>query len=654
MKPRAATERQRGGLVEEIPAGDDTYDVAVIGYGPTGVTAANLLGAMGLKVVALDRDAEIFSRARAISTDEEVMRIWQHAGLAERLKQDMLTERPVDFVDAHGRPFLSARPTPRGHGHPPQMFIYQPVLEQVLRDGVDGYPNVRVLLGHECLRLHQDAAGVELTLVGTDDDTVHRLRATYVIAADGGSSLTRAQLNIGYEGTTYEDRWVVIDTRMLKPWPDHDRLRFHCDPARPAVDCPTPLGHHRWEFPILPGDDEKQLTTQDAVYRLVAHYGISRDSVEVVRVTVYSHHVRLASRFRAGRVFLAGDAAHAMPPWIGQGMAAGVRDVANLCWKLGAVLRGELPEGVLDSYETERKPHVKEITKRAVFVGRIITERRPAVARVRDRALRARPPGPPPHQGVRPPGTPALGDRAGRHTSASRRCPRRTLAAPASPYGCLPAGLGPAGSALADRHTGRLPAGRGHARRQRRRPTALDDRPPRGLPRSAPRRLRLRRRANRQPASPSTDRLRSGRHPSPDRDHRPVRYDMTTPTGLPTLQETTYDTAGRKIFVAETGDGPPVLLLHGGGPGASGVSNYARNIADLAKEYRVIVPDLPGYGRSTKGVDPTDPFGHLADGIRGLLDELGLDKAHLVGNSYGGACALRLALDTPTGSTAWC
>ncbi|MFF2697014.1 alpha/beta fold hydrolase [Streptomyces cyaneofuscatus] len=121
----------------------------------------------------------------------------------------------------------------------------------------------------------------------------------------------------------------------------------------------------------------------------------------------------------------------------------------------------------------------------------------------------------------------------------------------------------------------------------------------------------------------------------------------TTPTGLPTMQETTYDIGGRSIFAAETGDGPPVLLLHGGGPGASGVSNYARNIVELAKEYRVIVPDLPGYGRSTKGVDGSDPFGHLADGIRGLLDELGLEKAHLVGNSYGGACALRLALDTP-------
>ncbi|MGW5657979.1 alpha/beta fold hydrolase [Streptomyces humi] len=122
---------------------------------------------------------------------------------------------------------------------------------------------------------------------------------------------------------------------------------------------------------------------------------------------------------------------------------------------------------------------------------------------------------------------------------------------------------------------------------------------------------------------------------------------MTTSTGLPVMQETTYDVGGTQIFVAEAGDGPPVLLLHGGGPGASGVSNYTRNIVELAKEYRVIVPDLPGYGRSTKGVDRADPFGHLAGRIRGLLDRLALDRAHLVGNSYGGACALRLALDTP-------
>lgn len=123
---------------------------------------------------------------------------------------------------------------------------------------------------------------------------------------------------------------------------------------------------------------------------------------------------------------------------------------------------------------------------------------------------------------------------------------------------------------------------------------------------------------------------------------------MTTAhPSLPTMHEHLLDIGDKKIFVAETGDGPPTLLLHGGGPGASGVANYARNIGELAKEYRVIVPDLPGYGRSTKGVDGADPFGYLADGIRSLLDELGIEKAHLVGNSYGGACALRLALDSP-------
>ncbi|MEU9265955.1 bifunctional 3-(3-hydroxy-phenyl)propionate/3-hydroxycinnamic acid hydroxylase [Streptomyces sp. NPDC048251] len=376
------------GISADDGADDSAYDVAVIGYGPTGVTAANLLGALGLRVVVVERDAEVYSRARAISTDEEVLRIWQRVGLADRLKQDMLAGRALDFVDTRGRTFLSANPTPRGHGHPPQLFVYQPALEQVLRDGVDRYSGVEVLLRHECLRLRQDADGAELTVTGPDD-SIRRLRARYVIAADGGSSPTRAQLNIGYEGRTYEDRWVVIDTEMLKPWPDHDRLRFRCDPARPAVDCPTPLGHHRWEFPILPGDDERQLTTDEAIHAMVSRYGIDREGIRILRATVYSHHVRFAARFRVGRVFLAGDAAHAMPPWIGQGMAAGVRDAANLCWKLAAVLRGELPDSVLDTYEAERKPHVKEVTRRAVLVGRIITERRPVVARARDVVLRA-------------------------------------------------------------------------------------------------------------------------------------------------------------------------------------------------------------------------------------------------------------------------
>jgi 3-(3-hydroxy-phenyl)propionate hydroxylase len=364
------------------------YDVAVVGYGPTGVTAANLLGAMGLRVLVVERDESIYARARAISTDEEILLIWQRIGLAERLKQDMLADKQIDFVDDQGRSFLSFAPKSRGSGHPPQLFIYQPALEQTLREGVRRYPNVEVLLRHECLRVRQDEHGVELMLVDLRTETIKRPRASYVIAADGGSSPIRAQLGVGFEGRTYEDRWVVIDTKVVNEWPTHDRLRFHCDPARPAVDCPTPLGHHRWEFPVLPGEDEKELVTDAAVWRLLNKQGITENQVRILRAVVYNHHVRFAARWRIGRVFLAGDAAHVMPPWIGQGMAAGVRDAANLCWKIAAVLDGSLPEAVLDSYEAERQPHVREVTSRAVFFGRVITERRPLVTALRNPAFR--------------------------------------------------------------------------------------------------------------------------------------------------------------------------------------------------------------------------------------------------------------------------
>ncbi|WP_237082440.1 bifunctional 3-(3-hydroxy-phenyl)propionate/3-hydroxycinnamic acid hydroxylase [Mycobacteroides abscessus] len=365
------------------------YDVAVIGYGPTGATAANLLGQLGLKVVVIERDPDVYARARAISTDEEVMRIWQSVGLADRLQLDMLPDRPVAFVDDAGVPFIETTITGRGCGHPPQQFIYQPAIDQVLREGVDRFANVEVLLEHESLRASNKDDHVELLVAKLGDNQLTRLRASYVIAADGGSSPTRGLLGIGYTGRTYAERWVVIDTKVLDEWDGHDRLRFHCTPDRPTVDCPTPLGHHRWEFPVRDGEDERHLASDEGVWELLHHQGVTERQVKILRAVIYSHHVRVADRWRVGRVFLAGDAAHAMPPWIGQGMSAGVRDVANLCWKLAAVLRGHAPESLLASYETERKPHVTEVTRRAVFVGRVITERRKAVAAVRNHALRA-------------------------------------------------------------------------------------------------------------------------------------------------------------------------------------------------------------------------------------------------------------------------
>jgi 3-(3-hydroxy-phenyl)propionate hydroxylase len=361
----------------------------VIGYGPTGATAANLLGQLGLKVLVVERDPDVYGRARAISTDEEVMRVWQSVGLAERLQQDMLPDRPLNFVDAAGVPFIDLKITARGSGHPPQQFLYQPAVDHVLREGVQRFPNVNVLLEHECLRVLPKGDEVEVMLADLRTDTFKRFHASYVIAADGGSSPTRGQLGVGYSGRTYAERWVVIDTKVLKEWDAHDRLRFHCNPARPTVDCPTPLGHHRWEYPARASEDDEELLREEAIWKVLGDQGISHENVKIMRAVIYSHHVRVADRWRVGRVFLAGDAAHAMPPWIGQGMSAGVRDAANLCWKLAAVIKGQAPECLLDSYQAERKPHVTEVTRRACFVGRIITERNSVIAGLRNHVLRA-------------------------------------------------------------------------------------------------------------------------------------------------------------------------------------------------------------------------------------------------------------------------
>ncbi|MGW0566612.1 bifunctional 3-(3-hydroxy-phenyl)propionate/3-hydroxycinnamic acid hydroxylase [Streptomyces tauricus] len=375
-------------ITNSTPAPDDVYDVLVAGYGPTGVTAANLLGATGLRVAVIERDAAVHPRARALVTDEEVLRVWQRTGLAERVLEQTLPDKPIEFVDDRGRLIASGELIPRGSGYPPQVFFHQPAVEGILREGVARFPNVEVLLDHECLRVRQDVDGVDVTVTHVRQGGVRHLRASYVIAADGGSSTVRQSLGLGYAGRTYATPWVIVDAEVVKPWPGRERFQFRCDPYRPAVDCPFPPHHHRWEFPVLPDDDIRHLTSDDGVFALLARYGVTRRHVRIQRVIAYRHHVRSAERWREGRVFLAGDAAHAMPPWLGQGMAAGVRDAANLCWKLAAVLRGELPEEILDSYEAERRPHVRRTAQRATFIGRMVTERRPALARLRNPLLK--------------------------------------------------------------------------------------------------------------------------------------------------------------------------------------------------------------------------------------------------------------------------
>ena len=220
-------------------------------------------------------------------------------------------------------------------------------------------------------------------------DTFKRFRASYVIAADGGSSPTRGQLGVGYTGRTYGERWVVIDTKVLKEW---DATTGCGSTATQPVPPSTARPHSvitGGSTPPARMRTSETLLREENIWTVLNDQGITPEHVKILRAVIYSHHVRVADRWRVGRVFLAGDAAHAMPPWIGQGMSAGVRDAANLCWKLAAVLRGQAPESLLDSYQAERKPHVTEVTRRACFVGRIITERNRVIAAVRNHVFRA-------------------------------------------------------------------------------------------------------------------------------------------------------------------------------------------------------------------------------------------------------------------------
>ena len=227
----------------------DTYDVAVIGYGPTGATAANLLGQLGLKVLVIERDPDVYSRARAISTDEEVMRIWQSVGLDERLQRDMLPDRPLTFVDAHGVPFIDLKVHPRGAGHPPQQFLYQPAVDHVLRDGVQRFASVDVLLEHECLRVHPTDDRVELMLADLRTDTLKRVHARLRhrrrrrLVADPGptrSRLHRADLQraLGrhrHQGATGMGRSRPV-ALSLQPGPADRRLSD--SPGPPSLGIP--------------------------------------------------------------------------------------------------------------------------------------------------------------------------------------------------------------------------------------------------------------------------------------------------------------------------------------------------------------------------------------------------------------------------------
>jgi 3-(3-hydroxy-phenyl)propionate hydroxylase len=362
------------------------YRVVVVGHGPSGVVAASLLGDKGIRTLAIDRQRDVYDKPRAIAIDHEILRLLDNLGAAERVLPYIAPFPASQHFGAKGQLIrrIDMVPEPYPLGYTPTMVFTQPPVEAALREHAAAYESVEVELGTELLGFDQSPHHVTLHL-RDDKGAARSVTADYVIACDGASSGTRQQLGIAFEDLVFDEPWLVVDLRVndaaLKKLPE-TAAQF-CDPSRPTSFIVGPGNHRRFEIMLLPDEDPREMEAPAQVWRLLARW-IKPDDATLWRAASYRFHALVAEQWRRGRIFLAGDAAHQQPPFIGQGMCQGIRDIGNLVWKLDRVLKGQSGAGLLDTYGEERSEHVRQLTSRIKAIGHVICERDPVAAEARD------------------------------------------------------------------------------------------------------------------------------------------------------------------------------------------------------------------------------------------------------------------------------
>ncbi len=348
-------------------------DVLIVGAGPVGMTAANLLAGYGIKGVIIDKAAQIFDQPRAISLDNEALRILQWTGLSE----DAFNRIGIESVHFKS-PLFGDMGRINSAGtidcHPKLVTFVQPELEAALAKKLQQKSEFSLHRSTSLIHSKQTDSGIEVELADEFDNR-HSLRCKYLIAADGANSSIRKSLGLGFKGgKKYDEDWLIVDVKNIqqsnikKP---QDHIEFICDPCRSVPHMPAPGGRERWEFKLRKDEDPAELMRDKNINRLLTPWFPQQDA-EIERKAVYRFQAKTAAQFSYGNMYLIGDAAHVTPPFAGQGLVAGLRDAANLSWKLAWVLKGQGQNQILDSYDLERRPHAKAMIKLAVLAGKVI------------------------------------------------------------------------------------------------------------------------------------------------------------------------------------------------------------------------------------------------------------------------------------------
>lgn len=371
------------------------FDVIQVGYGPVSQALALMLGRQGRKVLVCERWETRYPLPRAVCIDHELYRVLAANGMLEVLPS--VTERgPLyQWFNAEWKQLLEIDWSAESiSGGPEVNFVHQPTVEEVLDRAVAAQPTVETWLGWEAREVRQDPGKAVVILHNLASGETREVEARYVVGCDGANSLVRGTIGGEREDRGFEADWLVIDV-LLKPSVTIEQLGIpaagqYCNPERPTTIVPAGVREgrtfRRWEFMRLPGESIEELEREERVWELIKPWAGPGD-IELVRHKVYNFRSLLAARWRDRRLLIAGDAAHVMPPFMGQGMCAGMRDAWNLAWKLDLILDGRADDALLDTYQPERMPHVSQIIDMSIYLGKIICIPDPAAAAERDEAF---------------------------------------------------------------------------------------------------------------------------------------------------------------------------------------------------------------------------------------------------------------------------